>query len=65
MPRPYPTAALPIGTLIEHDGMRVKKTHKSSQEPFPWTSEYGTEFSDEWATNALAEGANLIEAEEQ
>lgn len=61
MAKPYSTAALPVGTLIEYDGMRVKKTHESRREPFPWTTEDGVEFGDEWAANALADGGNLTE----
>jgi hypothetical protein len=65
MARPYSTAALPVGTLIEAwDGMKVKKTHESAHQPFPWTSETGTEFSDEWAARAIAAGAAVTEAGE-
>ncbi|RKR92721.1 hypothetical protein BDK92_7199 [Micromonospora pisi] len=63
MPRPYWTAALPVGSVIEHDGMTVKKTHDSDREPFPWTSENGTEYDDEWAANAVADGGVLTEPE--
>jgi hypothetical protein len=61
MTKPHRTASLPLGTLIEYDGMKVKKTHDSPHEPFPWTSECGTEFSDEWAAQAIADGANITE----
>jgi hypothetical protein len=66
MAKPYSTAALPVGTVIEpRDGFKVKKTHRSGGEPFPWTSEAGTEFSDEWAARAIAEGAAVTEPKEQ
>lgn len=63
MAKPYRTAAMPVGTVIVHDGERVTKTRKSSQDPFPWVSEYGTEYGDEWAAHRLDEGATLIEGE--
>jgi hypothetical protein len=61
MPRPYPTARMPIGTVIEHDGMTVKKTHNSAREPFPWTTADGAEFGDEWAARAIADGATVTQ----
>lgn len=64
MAGPYRAATLPVGTLIEYDDMKVKKTHESAHEPFPWTSEEGTEFSDEWAARAIAAGASVSETRE-
>lgn len=61
MPKPYRTALMPVGTLIEYDGMKVKKTDSSEHEPFPWTSEIGTPFSDEWAARAIDDGAEIVE----
>ncbi|MEU0078479.1 hypothetical protein ABZY58_11335 [Micromonospora tulbaghiae] len=61
MPRPHRTALMPVGTVIEEpDGTRYRKTHKSSREPFPWTTEEGAEYGDERMAHLLDEGAQII-----
>lgn len=61
MPRPYATALMPVGTVIEHDGETYKKTHESRHEPFPWTTENGCEFGDERMRDLLDDGGQVVE----
>ncbi|MER7331743.1 MULTISPECIES: hypothetical protein [unclassified Micromonospora] len=61
MPRPHRTALMPVGTVIECDGDRYRKTHESRREPFPWTTETGCEFGDERMAHLLDEGAQIVE----
>lgn len=62
----FPTvAALPLGTQVEHDGIRATKVYASEHEPFPWLDHMdGTQYSDEWASRVIAEGAAVSETKE-
>jgi hypothetical protein len=58
------THHMPVGTLLIYDGVKVKKTHDSKHHPFPWTSEHGTEYGDEWAASVLDKGeAEMLDDE--
>lgn len=59
--RPYRTALMPVGTVIEHDGTTYKKTAESRRDPFPWTTELGSEFGDERIAHLLDDGGRLVE----
>ncbi len=59
MPKPYAAAALPVGTVLIFDGDRYTKVKPSKHEPWPWVSEYGTPYGDEWATRAIDDGAEI------
>ncbi len=61
MPKPYAAASLPVGTVLLHDGARYQKWAASNRRPFPWMSETGTPYTDEWATRALNDGAEIEE----
>lgn len=61
MPRPHPTSLMPVGTVIDYDGDTWKKTHDSRRESFPWTSETGGEYGDEWMAEMVARGAQVKE----
>lgn len=56
----WPTADLPIGTVITHRAdlvvaIRVGNRH----DPFPWRTDTGGEFSDEWAARVIDAGATV------
>lgn len=59
--KPYRTALMPVGTVIEHDGDRYRKTDESRYEPLPWTTSYGGEHSDERMVHLLNDGGQVIE----
>lgn len=61
MPKPYAAALLPVGTVPLHDGDRYTKVKPSKHEPWPWESEHGARYGDEWASRALADGAEIEE----
>ncbi|MER7166773.1 hypothetical protein ABT336_12015 [Micromonospora sp. NPDC000207] len=62
MPKPYRTAFMPVGTVIEDlDGTRYRKTHESRRDPFPWTTELGDEYGDERIAQLLDEGAQVVD----
>lgn len=62
MPKPYPTALMPVGTVIEEpDGTTYKKTAESRREPFPWTTVNGCEYGDERMAELIARGAQVVE----
>jgi len=62
--KPYRTALMPVGTVIEHDGDRYYKTRESRHEPFPWTDEFGGEFGadygDERLSHLLDDGGRVV-----
>ncbi len=46
---------LPIGTVIELNGVTAEKEHDSFYHPWPWTYD-GLAMTDEWARGLLSDG---------
>lgn len=59
MPRPHRTALMPVGTVIEHDGTRYRKTHGSNFDEEPWSADDGGGCTDERMDRIMDRGARV------
>ncbi|WP_328344712.1 hypothetical protein [Micromonospora sp. NBC_00421] len=62
MPCPHRTALMAVGTVIEDtNGTHYRKATESRRDPFPWTTEQGSEYGDERMAHLLDDGAQVVE----
>ena len=66
MPRLHHTAYMPAGTTITtEDGTITKQTSGPHGDPFPWHTDDGSQYGNEWAAEQISKGATVIEPGEE